>query len=722
MSAKLDIEYIELRNFLSYGDYVTRLEVANLGPVLILGEIDSEDNTKSSNGAGKSSLLAAFIWCLFGRIIVNPNPGDRVVNWFNGKNCYVKIKTANDLEIIRTRACDGQSELILRQNGDDKTKSTNQNAQKKISELFGLNYDIFTSSVFCGQFGKSFLEMSPIKRKETIEKLLGLDRLNQYADIAKNKYQQVEHDQETTRSKIGLLRADVERQQNHLTENKQKQDFFENERSDRLKRIQDKIQEVKNQKTEIDLPDMTSLKRKWDLANTISTKLEKYRSRINQNQLKICSLDELLEQFKHSLKNYQNWNYSSLDLNELKKQHELFEQASIKLKELSDLFSEARSEIKHFDKEKKLLETKLDDWDIKSNTNCNSCGQLISGEHAYHQMSCLKSEISQLEQRRHKAVLKSEKLEEAIQIIETVKRPDTSLAEAERINQVSSRISKEVKSLNNSISKTDGERQNLVEENKNLDTIIKSTLDKFENLKPKITIDQAHQLQSSLNILKEREENLFAQYQSITQEGNPYVKIIADLTEVIKKLEDELNEHDIELKNLDVLFSHYKYIYRSYNDRRKIKSWLLSELIPFLNDRVHYYLDMLGVDIEVKFSSTLNAETDKWDYEFCSGGERKRIDLAIMFGLYDLYVSIYGQQCNIMVLDEVDSRLDNHGIEAFAEIVNDICTNNDRPRPSTIFVISHKQELISMFPSQVLIKKKGTFSYIDQTIFTTDQT
>ena len=70
--------------------------------------------------------------------------------------------------------------------------------------------------MFCGQFGKSFLEMSPVKRKETIERLLKLDRLNKYVEASKIKYRQIEDVQELTRSKINLLKADIQRQDNQL--------------------------------------------------------------------------------------------------------------------------------------------------------------------------------------------------------------------------------------------------------------------------------------------------------------------------------------------------------------------------------------------------------------------------------------------------------------------------------------------------------------------------
>ena len=77
-------------------------------------------------------------------------------------------------------------------------------------------------------------------------------------------------------------------------------------------------------------------------------------------------------------------------------------------------------------------------------------------------------------------------------------------------------------------------------------------------------------------------------------------------------------------------------------------------------------------------------------------------------------MSIYGQQCNIMILDEVDGRLDQKGVQAFADVVNDMNANNsDRPRPDTVLVISHKGELRDVFQSQIVVKKECGFSRIE---------
>jgi DNA repair exonuclease SbcCD ATPase subunit len=121
----------------------------------------------------------------------------------------------------------------------------------------------------------------------------------------------------------------------------------------------------------------------------------------------------------------------------------------------------------------------------------------------------------------------------------------------------------------------------------------------------------------------------------------------------------------------------------------------------------------------MEFTPTLAVLPSKWDYHLCSGGERKRIDMAIMFALYDLYIHMYGQQCNIMVLDEVDGRLDADGIQAFINIIyNDFSGSNadSRPKPGSILIISHRSEMLDAFPSKILVKKSQGFSFIESVI------
>ena len=720
MAARLDIECIEIRNFLSYGDYVTRLEVANYGPVLILGEVDETD---SSNGAGKSSLLTAFIWGIFGRTITNPKPGDKVVNWYNKKNCYVKIKTTDGWEIIRTRNVDGHSELIVIKDNDDATKSTSTNAQKQIKELFGLDYEIFTSSVFCGQFGKSFLEMTPTKRKEAVERLLGLDRLNKHAEAAKEKYKQVENDQKVSRSKADLHKHDLVRQHERIAHHVDLEAGYEQERREKIQKFQLEMNEVQQQLDNNNIPDLEELEKKWLNVASITDKRNQYQDKVNKNNTDIESLESHILSAQESLSDYDGWPYEILDIEDLKEKHQLADLAASKLQELKVVSEDLRVRTRCLQQEVNERQKKIDEWEDKSGTVCLSCGQDVSIEHAHKNIAPYLNEMSFKNDELEIAAIQYKSVEHIIDQLTAVQRPEISLEEAKRVGELNSKIEKDMANIRSSITSARSECANLEAENVSLQTSIKEMEELLEQSRPGVTLEQAQQILLNKTVLEKRKTNISERLEEISKTVNPYCAIIADLHKTVKQANQDVTECEEEIKQLDTLFAHYKYIYRSYSDRRKIKKWLLSELIPFLNDRVHYYLSKLDIDIDIKFSSTLDAETDRWGYEFCSGGERKRIDLAIMFGLYDLYMSIYGQQCNIMVLDEVDSRLDKKGVEAFCEIVHDISTNNDnRPCPSTIFVISHKQELKSMFPSQITIKKHNSFSVIDQTAFLINQT
>jgi DNA repair exonuclease SbcCD ATPase subunit len=199
-------------------------------------------------------------------------------------------------------------------------------------------------------------------------------------------------------------------------------------------------------------------------------------------------------------------------------------------------------------------------------------------------------------------------------------------------------------------------------------------------------------------------------------EPSPHQQNIATWERKRLEAQNSFNNIKKRLDGFDIIIRHLTYIFSAYNDKQKLKSALLGDLVPFLNERVSYYLGALGCEFDLAFDATLKDTTTKWDYEFCSGGERKRIDLAVMFAFYDLYVAIYGPQCNVIVLDEVDGRLDPIGVEAFVSVIERDFTKKGAAtgthKPDAVLVISHKDEMRDAFPSKIKIVKDGGYSRI----------
>tara|TARA_R100001244_G_scaffold25113_2_gene25478 strand:+ start:125172 stop:127331 length:2160 start_codon:yes stop_codon:yes gene_type:complete len=716
MPTKLDIESLELKNFLSYGDYTTKLDIkkngAGLGPVLILGEVDLGEKS-ASNGAGKSSLITAFIWCLFGRTITNPSPGDKVINYFTDKDCYVKIKTTDGYEIVRTRNIDGHSELILKKDGDATgTHSTTKNVQEEINKLFGLDYEIFISSVFCGQLGKSFLEMSVVKRKEALERILGLNKLNQYADSAKLKLKEIEGEQAAVRIQISHSEIGIKSSEASVCDLEDSSQQHAAKKQEKLKQIEEAIEYYEDMLYKMEVPpELPVIEHKWITVQAIRSKLEDYHNKIESNLRAIRFLKKAIETDEKRLNDEP---LDEPDLGRIRADEQECEVTLAAREDKQETISALKQKRQTLIEGCERLQSTILEWESKGDSKCTSCDQIVSQDHVFSKIGDHKDKIGQYEQYRDKLTGDLEK--HAGWLTKNVAvRPSTTVEQAERIIKLNLRLKNDQARLQGSIDDKKIEIDDLLEENEKKKAIIKSIKAKLDDVIPEITTNEARDLNRKFDSCGQKIEEHKQKLEEVREEPNPYVDVIQKVEGQLKARIDEHTKLEESISHLDILFAHYNYVYRSYSDRRKIKKWLLSELIPYLNSRIHYYLESFDININIAFTSTLTVETDKWGYDFCSGGERKRIDLSIMFALYDLYMSIYGQQCNIMILDEVDGRLDQKGVQAFADLVNDMNTDNsDRPCPDTIFVISHKGELRNVFPTQLMIKKQNEFSTIDE--------
>jgi DNA repair exonuclease SbcCD ATPase subunit len=103
-------------------------------------------------------------------------------------------------------------------------------------------------------------------------------------------------------------------------------------------------------------------------------------------------------------------------------------------------------------------------------------------------------------------------------------------------------------------------------------------------------------------------------------------------------------------------------------------------------------------------------------YSSFSGGEKKRIDLALLLALMDVSKERNSIDTNILVLDEIlDTSLDTVGAESFLEHLKNGFKNTCPDK--CIYIISHKKELgEETFDSIIHLTKKNGFTSIDRII------
>jgi DNA repair exonuclease SbcCD ATPase subunit len=197
--------------------------------------------------------------------------------------------------------------------------------------------------------------------------------------------------------------------------------------------------------------------------------------------------------------------------------------------------------------------------------------------------------------------------------------------------------------------------------------------------------------------------------ENIKNEVNPHSVSIKETEGKIAAIDVKLADTMIEHERSELLNKHYHYVYKAYNDRNKIKSYIFREHIPFINSRLKHYMDVFGLDIQIKLTESLGIESNLWGYEFESGGERKRTDVAFMLAMFDFHEQMYGRQCNVLILDEVDGRMDEDGIDSLISVIK----NDLAHRVETIMVISHRNMMFDTFPKEVRVTRKNRLSNIE---------
>ena len=143
-----------------------------------------------------------------------------------------------------------------------------------------------------------------------------------------------------------------------------------------------------------------------------------------------------------------------------------------------------------------------------------------------------------------------------------------------------------------------------------------------------------------------------------------------------------------------------------------IRKKIIDQNLAYLNNRLTYYLDKMGLPHIVVFQSDLSVEITQLgqdlDFDNLSRGERNRLILGISWSFRDVWESLY-RGVNLLFVDElIDNGLDASGIECALSVLKRMA----RERSKNIFLISHKDELVGRVNSVLkVIKENGFTSY-----------
>lgn len=178
-----------LKNFLSYGEQGIEIDFNGYQILLLIGK----------NGAGKSSILDAILWALWGK---TRSGGDNDIMHSGSSDMEVRLDFVvreATYRVVRKRSKKGKSfvSVLELQSLTEPitvlTDATIVQTQTRIDELIGVDYELLVNSAFLRQGqAQEFTQKSPSKRKQLLATLLGLEQYAHYHEQAKKNLKQTE--------------------------------------------------------------------------------------------------------------------------------------------------------------------------------------------------------------------------------------------------------------------------------------------------------------------------------------------------------------------------------------------------------------------------------------------------------------------------------------------------------------------------------------------------
>ena len=164
------INKVEIKNFYSIKKLSLNFDNFN-GVVLVEGK---NKDTGGSNGSGKSVLIEAVVWGIFGRTIRKSTEA-ALINLYSKKECTVRVTLNNNVVIERGKK---PTHLRFFVGEEERTLDNALNTQKLIEEHLNTNYKVFLASTVFGQQNNiEFISATPEDKRTIIKNFLNLDSL-----------------------------------------------------------------------------------------------------------------------------------------------------------------------------------------------------------------------------------------------------------------------------------------------------------------------------------------------------------------------------------------------------------------------------------------------------------------------------------------------------------------------------------------------------------------
>ena len=304
----IKIKSLTVKNFMSVGNQTQAVDFDKQQLTLVLGEnLDQGgDDSGSRNGTGKTTIVNALSYALYGLALTNIKRNN-LINKTNNKGMLVTLSFEKDG--IEYKIERGRSPNVLKffidnqeQEMSDESQGDSRKTQEDINNLLGMTHNMFKHIVALNTYTEPFLSMRVNDQKDIIEQLLGITILSEKAEVLKEKIRQTKETITDENAKINAQQVSNERIGETIKSLKIKQSAWIEQKKENIKKLQKGIDELEHLDIESELESHEKLVN-WTELNNAVLALNKEKSTLETALLRANTTVEKAEKDISNLDN-----------------------------------------------------------------------------------------------------------------------------------------------------------------------------------------------------------------------------------------------------------------------------------------------------------------------------------------------------------------------------------------------------------------------------------
>jgi len=280
----IQIKDLTVKNFMSVGNATQAINFDRQDLTLVLGENIDLGGDGSRNGTGKTTIINALSYALYGEALTNIRR-DNLINKTNSKGMMVSLDFCVGEQCYRIER--GRKPNVLKfyindseQEADDYAQGDSRETQGAILKLLSMSHTMFKHLVALNTYTEPFLSLKQNDQREIIEQLLGITQLSERADKIKELSKRTRDDIKQEEMTIKALQTANDKIGEQVQALTRRQTLWMNKKAEDVKKFETAIEDLAHVDIDAELAAQGDLLT-WTELNNTQTQLQKDIAALN---------------------------------------------------------------------------------------------------------------------------------------------------------------------------------------------------------------------------------------------------------------------------------------------------------------------------------------------------------------------------------------------------------------------------------------------------------